>query len=232
MLTAKGVSGKYLCFPRTLLSWFSTSHKQVCVPGRSCHEATDPCGSLNTTTARQSPALPHGRREQLATQQAVSLLQIKGPNLNLYLRYDKWVSALQAGWRSWWKGRQRVSRKDSSPFGERWRQRITKPKGIVEWGWLIPMGQNLPQILRPLTSLPNESEKQRTIGPNNSLARSSLCPHLGVDIANQVKREEATLHSRESYLVKQTGRGALLPSPGMVSLAHSIVAGNRPQGRG
>lgn len=188
------------------------------MPGRSCHEATDPCDSLNTTTARQSPALPHGRREQLATQQAVSLLQIKGPNLNLYLRYDKWVSTLQAGWRSWWKGWQRASRKDSSPFGERWRQRITKPKGIVEWGWLIPMGQNLPQILRPLTSLPNESEKQRTIGPNNSLTWSSLCPHLGVDIANKVKREEATLHSRESYLVKQTGRGALLPSPGVVSL--------------
>ena len=40
---------------------------------------------------------PQGSPEQLASQQAVSLLQIKGPNLNLYLRYHKWVSALLAG---------------------------------------------------------------------------------------------------------------------------------------
>lgn len=117
------------------------------MPGRSCHEATDPRDSLHTTTARQSPALPRGSQEQLATQQAVSLLQIKGPNLNLYLRYDKWVSTLQAGWRSWWKERQLASGKDSAPLGKRWRQRITNLRGIIEWGWLIPMCQTLPQIM-------------------------------------------------------------------------------------
>lgn len=45
----------------------------------------------------QAQLCPQRSPGQLATQQAVSLLQIKGPNLNLYLRYHKWVSALQAG---------------------------------------------------------------------------------------------------------------------------------------
>ena len=56
-----------------------------------------PPGSLDPTRARRTQLCPQGSPEQLASQQAVSLLQIKGPNLNLYLRYHKWVSALQAG---------------------------------------------------------------------------------------------------------------------------------------
>lgn len=77
---------------------------------------------------------PQGSPEQLATQHAVSLLQIKGPNLNLYLRYNKWVSALQAGQHGWRKEKQLPSQKGSSPLRERWSQRTTELSGNSEGG--------------------------------------------------------------------------------------------------
>jgi len=68
----------------------------------------------------------------------------------------------------------------------------------------------------------------------------SLCPNLGVDIANKAKRQrrgtgQNVLLSRESYLVKQTGRGPLLPPPGEVSLPPSMLqqnTGHREAGAG
>lgn len=85
----------------TLLPWDS------CCSQASMSEATHmvtparkpPTPMIPSTQQQpgQAQLCPQRSPEQLATQQAVSLLQIKGPNLNLYLRYHKWVSALQAG---------------------------------------------------------------------------------------------------------------------------------------
>lgn len=53
-----------------------------------CYETSDPQDPLNPTAAasQAKPRLPTWMSRAAGHRQAVSLLQIKGPNLNLYLR--------------------------------------------------------------------------------------------------------------------------------------------------
>lgn len=81
MPLAKGTLGKQLCAPGPHL--FPGLDERGHVSSRFSHEATDPHDSLNpTAAAKPSPALPTWISRAAGHQRAVSLLQIKGPNLN------------------------------------------------------------------------------------------------------------------------------------------------------